>query len=292
MKDTTAPVLDIVDLSVSYRRGMWRGRDTAVNGVSFRVGAGRTLGLVGESGSGKTTVARAIVGLVPVEKGEIFFCGEPIGHAGSARRRELSASVQMVFQDPYSSLNPARAIGQILVEPLMVHRKLAKAQLAEAVSSMLAKVGLEPEVARRYPGQFSGGQRQRIAIARALIVQPKLVVCDEPVSALDLSVQAQVLNLLRDLQEELSLTYLFVSHDLAVVRYMSDEIAVLRRGELVEYGDAQKVGEQPEHPYTKELLAAAPRPLQVTFGAPSATRAPGGSNDVSLPATAPGPAPK
>ena len=221
-EQVTAPVLNVVDLAVSYRRGMWRGRDTAVNGVSFQIGAGRTLGLVGESGSGKTTIGRAIVGLVPVEKGEIFFCGEPIGHAGWARRRELSASVQMVFQDPYSSLNPARTIGQILVEPLMVHRKLGKAQFEVAVSSMLAKVGLEPDVGRRYPGQFSGGQRQRIAIARALIVEPKLVVCDEPVSALDLSVQAQVLNLLRDLQEELSLTYLFVSHDLAVVRYMSD----------------------------------------------------------------------
>lgn len=261
ISDAPTPVIEVEGLSVSYRRGLWKAPDQVVKDVSFEIRLGRTLGLVGESGSGKTTIGRAIVGLVGVESGEILFCGEPLAHSSRARRRELSAFIQMVFQDPYSSLNPARTVGQTLAEPLMAHRRLKRAELAGAVASVLTKVGMDPSAARRYPAQFSGGQRQRIAIARALIVEPKLVVCDEPVSALDLSVQAQILNLLRDLQRELSLTYLFVSHDLAVVRYMSDEIAVLKQGRLVEYGDAETVGERPEHPYTKALLAAAPRPL-------------------------------
>jgi peptide/nickel transport system ATP-binding protein len=226
--------------------------------VSLEVNEGETLGVVGESGSGKTTLGGAILGLMPTATGEVFFEGENITEASQKRRRDLSAYMQMVFQDPFSSLNPARTVEQTLVEPLLVHRRLNKDELASAVRTMLEKVGLAAEAADRYPSQFSGGQRQRIAIARALMISPRLVICDEPTSSLDLSIQAQVINLLRDLQSELSLSYLFISHDLAVVRLVSHRIVVMYQGRVMEYGDAERVYTKPGHPYTHALIAAAP----------------------------------
>ena len=253
-------LLELRDLAVVYpQRG--RGRSTrAVDGVSFVVRAGETVGLVGESGSGKTSIGAAVVGLAPVSGGAVLFGGEDISHASAARRRALSAEIQVIFQDPYSSLNPVRTIGQTLAEPLLVHRRLPKPEVAAQVRQMLARVGLDGSAVDRYPAQFSGGQRQRIAIARALMISPRLVICDEAVSALDLSVQAQILNLLLELQQELSLSYLFISHDLDVVRHMADRIVVLNRGTVMEAGDAQDVYETPSHPYTRALLAAVPLP--------------------------------
>jgi ABC-type glutathione transport system ATPase component len=231
---------------------------TAVDGVTFELDERRTLGLVGESGSGKSTIGRAILGLVPAALGTIAFDGEDITRATSARRRELSAELQVVFQDPFSSLNPSRTIGWSLAEPLRVHRRAADPE--GEVAAMLERVGLRPDAATRYPAQFSGGQRQRVAIARALMVRPRLVICDEAVSALDLSVQAQVLNLLQDLQEELGMSYLFISHDLDVVRHVADEVVVLRQGRIVETGRTDEVYASPKARYTAELLAAAPVP--------------------------------
>jgi ABC-type oligopeptide transport system ATPase subunit len=255
-----APLLELRDLVVEYPhrgRGRWM---RAVDGVSFVVRPGETVGLVGESGSGKTSIGATVVGLAPVSAGAIFFDGEDISHASAARRRALSAEIQVIFQDPYSSLNPVRTVGQTLAEPLLVHRRLPKQEVVARVRQMLARVGLDGSAADRYPAQFSGGQRQRIAIARALMISPRLVICDEAVSALDLSVQAQILNLLLELQQGLSLSYLFISHDLDVVRHVSDRIVVLHRGQVVEAGDAQDVYETPSHPYTRGLLAAVPLP--------------------------------
>jgi oligopeptide/dipeptide ABC transporter ATP-binding protein len=232
----------------------------AVDGVSFDVAPRETVGLVGESGSGKTTIGRAILGLVSVTEGVIAFEGEDITHAGYRRRRALSADLQVVFQDPYSSLSPTRTVGQTLSETLRVHSREGREETRERVRAMLAKVGLPPEAATRYPAHFSGGQRQRIAIARALMAQPRLVVCDEPTSALDLSVQAQVLNLFRQLQNDLDLSYVFISHDLAVVRHLSHRIIVLYRGRIMEQGDAAVLHARPRHPYTQALLRAAPVP--------------------------------
>jgi oligopeptide/dipeptide ABC transporter ATP-binding protein len=254
------PLLEVDALTVERRGGWRRPVVRAVDDVSIRVYAGETVGVVGESGAGKTTIGGAILGLVRPTAGAVRFAGEDITHAEPRRRRALSADMQMIFQDPYSSLNPARTIGQTLAEPLLVHHRLGRAELAERVGAMLTRVGLTPAAADRYPAQFSGGQRQRIAIARALMIAPRLVVCDEPVSALDLSVQAQVLNLLRELQTELSQTYLFISHDLAVVRHVSHRIVVLYLGAVMESGDAQAVHGSPGHPYTQALLAAAPAP--------------------------------
>lgn len=251
------PLLSVLDLTVEYRTR--RRVDLAVNGVSFSLDPGRTLGIVGESGSGKSTTGRAILGLVPVTRGAIRFAGEDITQAGHHRRRELSADIQVVFQDPYSSLNPSRTVGQTLTETLQVHRRRASRQeLRSEVISMLARVGFGPGAEHRYPAHFSGGQRQRIAIARALMVQPRLVICDEAVSALDLSVQAQVLNLLQDLQDEFGTSYLFISHDLEVVRHVAGEVMVLRGGEVVEQGATDEVYATPHHEYTQALLAAAP----------------------------------
>jgi oligopeptide/dipeptide ABC transporter ATP-binding protein len=231
-----------------------------VDRVDLTIAPRETLGLVGESGSGKTTIGRAILGLCHVDGGSIHFGGTEITHADHALRRRLSAELQVVFQDPYSSLNPTRTVGQTLRETLRVHHKLERAQLDERVRLILERVGLPESAASRYPAHFSGGQRQRIAIARALIVQPRLVICDEPVSALDLSVQAQVLNLLRELQDELELSYLFIAHDLDVVRHLSHRIVVLYGGRVMEQGDAATVYRDPRHPYTQALLAAAPVP--------------------------------
>ncbi|MFC4471742.1 ABC transporter ATP-binding protein [Streptomyces xiangluensis] len=251
-------LLNVRGLRVDYGRG--RGAVRAVDDVSLSVAPGETVGLVGESGSGKSTIGRAIVGLTPVADGAITFDGEDITHARGGRRRELSASLQMVFQDPYSSLNPAKTVGATLVEPLLARREIDPRERPALVRQALERVGLAPEAAGRYPAQFSGGQRQRIAIARALVASPRLVVCDEPVSALDLSIQAQVMNLLADLQAELGLSYLFIAHDLGVVRYLSQRIVVLYRGQVMESGPASLVYARPAHPYTQALIAAAPIP--------------------------------
>jgi oligopeptide/dipeptide ABC transporter ATP-binding protein len=253
------PLLGVDHLRVEYpvrRRPPLR----AVDDVTFAIGARETVGLVGESGSGKTTIANAVLGFVPAATGTITFDGEDIVGASRERRRRLSASLQVVFQNPYSSLNPARSIGKTLAETLRPHGSPSKSETAGRVAAILERVGLDPAAADRYPNQFSGGQRQRIAIARALIVRPRLVICDEPVSSLDLSVQAQVLNLLRGLQDELGLSYLFISHDLAVVRHISTRIVVLYRGTVMETGSAAVVYNHPAHPYTRALLQSAPIP--------------------------------
>ena len=251
-------------LSVSHLRVEYPVRNQppvrAVDDVTFAIEPHETVGLVGESGSGKTTIANAVLGFVPAAAGTITFDGEDIVGATRDRRRRLSASLQVVFQDPYSSLNPSRTIGTTLAETLRPHGSPSKAEAAERVASILDRVGLDPAAADRFPNQFSGGQRQRISIARALIAAPRLVICDEPVSSLDLSVQAQVLNLLRGLQGEFGLSYLFISHDLAVVRHISARIVVLYRGRVLEAGPAAVVYDNPAHPYTRTLLQSVPIP--------------------------------
>ncbi len=255
-----SPLLKIRGLSVKYPRPGRQPPMTALDGVDLDVNSGETMGIVGESGSGKTTLGNVIVGLVRPAAGTVAFDGEHIAAASSRRRRELSRDLQIVFQDPYGSLNPVRTVGQTLEEPLLAHLSLTRRQRGERVTEALERVGLERADASRYPGSFSGGQRQRIAIARALMLEPRLVVCDEPVSALDLSVQSQILNLLRSLQQELGLAMLFITHDLAVVRYISDRVTVLYRGHVVEHGTTQQVCTQPSDPYTQRLLAAVPSP--------------------------------
>lgn len=253
-----APVLSVSDLVVEYtqrRSSALRANDD----LSFTVGERETLGVVGESGSGKSTVGRAILGLVPVSSGQIQVAGRDVTRLTQRKRRELSSDLQVVFQDPYSSLNPTRTVGQSMGEVLIPHgvdRQKARARAAE----MLKLVGLPADAIDRYPNRFSGGQRQRIAIARALMASPRLVVCDEAVSALDLSVQAQVLNLLTKLQRDLGISYLFISHDLSVVRHVSHRILVLYKGRIMEHGSARAVSERPVHPYTRLLLAAEPVP--------------------------------
>ncbi len=255
-----AALLEVDNLSVVYPLGRRRPPLRAVDRVSLSIGPRQTLGLVGESGSGKSSIGRAILGLAAVASGTVRFAGQDITRARDRGRRDLSAALQIVFQDPFSSLNPARTVGQTLAETLRVHGSPSKAEVTERAAAMLARVGLPGDAASRYPAQFSGGQRQRIAIARALMVSPRLVVCDEAVSALDLSVQAQVLNLLRELQRDLELSYLFISHDLAVVRHLSHHLLVLYRGRAMEYGPAAAIYDRPAHPYTRALLAAVPVP--------------------------------
>jgi peptide/nickel transport system ATP-binding protein len=252
------PLLEVQGLRVDYGRG--RRRTTAVDGVDLDIASGETLALVGESGSGKTTIGNTVLGVVPVTAGAIRFDGEDIAHATPRRRRELTSEIQVVFQDPYGSLNSMRTIRQTLVEPLIAHRRPGGAPARTQVEAALHSVGLDPDAADRYPGEFSGGQRQRIAVARALMLRPRLIVCDEPTSALDLSVQAQVLNLLKGLQRDLGIGYLFITHDLALIRHVAHRVAVLFRGRVVETGPVDRVSDAPEHPYTRSLLAAAPVP--------------------------------
>lgn len=251
-------LLEVDKLTVEYRNG--RHVNRAVNNVSFSIRKGETLGLVGESGSGKTTIGRAILGLAPVTSGSIHFEGLEISSLKRSQRRFFSERLQVIFQDPYSSLDPTKTIGYTLAEPILRHQPGKPATVRSRVDAMLNRVGLPQDAASRYPAQFSGGQRQRIAIARALIVSPQLVVCDEPVSALDLSIQAEVMNLMAGLQQDMALSFLFISHDLTVVRHISDRVVVLREGQIVEQGSADEVYESPQHPYTKALLAAAPVP--------------------------------
>jgi ABC-type glutathione transport system ATPase component len=254
----TTPLLRISDLEVTY--GQRRRRFTALKGVSLQIASGETLGLVGESGSGKTTIGRAVLGQVPVTAGSISWEGANITRLPLNRRRGFAKDIQVVFQDPYSSLNPTKTIGASLVEALWFDRASSPRERQQRAAEVLEQVGLPADTASRYPRQFSGGQRQRICIARAIMAKPRLLVCDEPVSGLDLSVQAQVLNLLLDLQRDLSLSMLFVSHDLAVVRHIADRVTVLRHGEIVEEGATEAVYQDPQHPYTRKLLEASPLP--------------------------------
>lgn len=232
----------------------------ALDGINFDIEEGQTLGLVGESGSGKTTLGRVILRLLEPTGGSIRFAGEELVGLSQTRMRELRRDMQIIFQDPYASLNPRMTVAQIIAEPLEVHRLVRGAALRARVYELLHLVGLQDEHARRYPHEFSGGQRQRIGIARALAVQPRFIVADEPVSALDVSIQAQVLNLLEELQRKLGLTYLFIAHDLAVVRHIATRVAVLYLGQICELASRDDIYERPHHPYTQALLSAIPIP--------------------------------
>jgi peptide/nickel transport system ATP-binding protein len=255
------PVLDVSHLCVDFRSRSRRGEKlAAVSDVSFSLDHGETLALVGESGSGKTTIARAILGLVRPTSGAIALEGRDITDLRGRRRRALARDLQVVFQDPYSSLNPYRNVGSTLVEPLRVQKVLSRKEIDAAIESLLSRVKLPPDSGTRFPSHFSGGQRQRIAIARALSVGPKLVVCDEPTSALDVSTQARVLGLFRELQQQSQLSYLFITHDLAVVRHFADRVLVLHHGRIVETGSAEQICEHPVHPYTQALVSAVPVP--------------------------------
>jgi ABC-type glutathione transport system ATPase component len=255
-----ASLLQVDDVVVEYPgKGLFAKPFRALHGVSVAVEPGQTLGLVGESGSGKTTLGRAVLGLAPVVGGRITFEGGDITRAGRAERRKLSRDMQVVFQDPYSSLNPSMTVGDILAEPLGIQGVTGKAA-RDRVRELLDRVHMPVDAMGRLPREFSGGQRQRIAIARALALRPKLIVCDEPVSALDLSTLARVLDLLLEIQQDTGVSYLFVSHDLDVVRHISHRVAVMYKGEIVETGVAAQVTERPEHPYTQRLLLASPVP--------------------------------
>ncbi len=256
------PLLRADDLARHYevRKGLFAGTATlrALDGVSFSVGAGETLAVVGESGCGKSTLARQVTLIEPPTAGHLTIAGRDVAGADKATIREIRRNVQIVFQDPSGSLNPRKKVGAILEEPVVINTPLRAAARAELAREMMAKVGLRPEHYDRYPHMFSGGQRQRIAIARALMLKPAIVVADEPVSALDVSIQAQVLNLLMDLQEEFRLAYLFISHDLAVVRHIADAVMVMYLGRAVEHGPAKTIFAAPRHPYTRALLASTP----------------------------------
>jgi len=257
------PLIRVRDLRKHYAlNGGWlsKGRVVkAVDGVSFDIMPGETFGLVGESGGGKSTLGRAMLRLVDITSGEISFAGQEIAHASEKTLKPLRRRMQAIFQDPYSSLNPGMTVQQLVAEPMQIHGYDKQAQ-RERAEELLYKVGLKQEHLQRFPHEFSGGQRQRISIARALSVRPEFVLCDEPLSALDVSVQAQVVNILQDLQQELGLTYLFIAHDLSMVRHISSRIGVMYLGKLVEVADAEELYRHPAHPYTRALLASVPQP--------------------------------
>jgi ABC-type glutathione transport system ATPase component len=251
-------LLDIKNVSVEYPGRGFRAKPfRALRDVSVDVRRGECVGLVGESGSGKTTLGRAVLGLAPVTEGQVLFDGRDIAHANRAERKRLASDIQVVFQDPYTSLNPSLTVEQILTEPLTV-RKVTRREAIKRVETLFDLVSLPKDAGGRLPREFSGGQRQRIAIARALALEPRLIVCDEPVSALDLSTQGRVLELFREIQERTHVAYLLVSHDLEVVRHVSHRVAVMFRGEIVEFGDGDQVTSRPRHPYTQRLFFASP----------------------------------
>ncbi|QDU32625.1 Oligopeptide transport ATP-binding protein OppF [Poriferisphaera corsica] len=264
-KHGSQPLLEVKNLKTYFpvKRGLLRkhvGNVKAVDDVSFTVGHQETVGLVGESGCGKSTVGRTILRLIPATHGEVSFNGEDVLGTSSGRMKQLRREMQMIFQDPVGSLNPRMTIRRIIGEPMQVHKVASGSELDDRIAVLLEKCGMLPEHMYRYPHEFSGGQRQRIGIARALALNPKFIVCDEPVSALDVSVQSQILNLLADLQEEFGLSYLFIAHNLAVVEHFCDRIAVMYLGRIVEMADRDTLYANPIHPYTKALLSAAPSP--------------------------------
>ena len=254
------PLLKVRDLCVTFPSRRGKPPVHAVQGVSFDIGPGQTLGLVGESGSGKTTTGRAILQLQPVTHGSVHLLGKDLTAMSRSEVRRMRRHMQFVLQNPYSSLNPRMAVAQTLAEPLRVHNSVPPDRIAARVAELMELVGMDPAAVRRYPHEFSGGQRQRIVIARALAVNPDFVVCDEPVSALDVRTQAQVVALLQSLQDKLGLSYLFIAHDLAIVRHVAHRVAVMFSGQVVELGDAAQVYENPAHPYTRTLLDAVPVP--------------------------------
>ncbi|MGM0664204.1 MAG: ABC transporter ATP-binding protein [Thermodesulfobacteriota bacterium] len=259
------PLLSVTDLKVHFpiKKGFFAkttGHVFAVDGVSFTLKRGRTLGLVGESGCGKTTAGLAVLKLIEPTGGRVVFEGEDITHKSGKALRGLKRRMQIIFQDPYSSLNPRMTVNQILADPLETHGLYRGAERLERIAFLLERVGLSPEQGRRYPHEFSGGQRQRIGIARALALNPELIIGDEPVSALDVSIQAQIINLLLELQEEFDLSYVVIAHDLAVVEHLCDSIAVMYLGKIVEFARFDELYMNPKHPYTKALLSAIPAP--------------------------------
>jgi len=262
----STPLLEVRDLKVHFpfSRGSifnrTRGAVRAVDGVSLKLKAGETLGLVGESGCGKSTLARAILNLVPATSGEVLYEGQRIDDLGPPQMLPYRAKLQMIFQDPFASLNPRMSVGRIIREPMDIFDLYDRDQRRLEVMRLMDLVGLNPRFLNRYPHEFSGGQRQRIGIARALAVKPKVIVCDEPVSALDVSIQAQIINLLQDLQKQLGLSYIFIAHDLSVVRHISDRIGVMYLGRLVEVAESETLYENPRHPYTRALLDSVPIP--------------------------------
>ena len=262
-----AKLLQVVGLEKHYpiQRGIWQrkvGTVRAVDGVSFELEKGETLGLVGESGCGKTTLARTIVRLTTPTAGHVLFDGMDVHGLDRQPLRKLRSKMQMIFQDPYSSLDPRMKIGTSIGEPLAEHTRSSRTERQERIRELMEIVGLDPSFSNRYPHEFSGGQRQRIGIARALALNPNLIVCDEPISALDVSIQGQIVNLLKDIQERFGLSYLFISHDLGMVRHLCDRVAVMYLGKIAEIGSGQDLFRKPRHPYTKALLASLPRPNQ------------------------------
>jgi oligopeptide transport system ATP-binding protein len=265
VKEAPKPLLEVRNLKKYYpiKKGIVSrtvGHVKAVDGVNFTVSPGETLGLVGESGCGKSTTGRAIVRLEDLTEGEVVFDGKQLSSLSKGDMRKLRTDLQIIFQDPYSSLNPRKRIGDLISEPLKAHKLAEGEAIDRKVSDILEIVGLTKQHKSRYPHEFSGGQRQRIGIARALILNPKLIICDEPVSALDVSIQAQVLNLLKDLQKDFSLTYIFIAHGLGAIKYISDRIAVMYLGKIVEVAATKELFKNPRHPYTKALLSAYPVP--------------------------------
>jgi oligopeptide/dipeptide ABC transporter ATP-binding protein len=285
--------LDVRELTKHYdlRRGLMRAFSDkaehlvrAVNGVNFQIKSGETLGLIGESGCGKSTLARTILQLHEPTSGEIWFDGQNVTAFDHTAMKGQRRRMQIIFQDPYASLNPRRSVEEIVGLPLRLHERLSKSQIRDRVAALIERVGLSPEHLKRYPHQFSGGQRQRIGIARALVLRPEFIICDEPVSALDVSIQAQILQLLLELKREMGLTYIFISHDLSVVAYVSNRVAVMYLGEIVEIADVKSLLAHPSHPYTQALLSALPRidpvdrreRVRLTGDLPSPTNLPSG----------------